>query len=173
MFSFAAGPFDVPDSVRQMCVDTWERLTRPGTSWTGTQRLAITRRARAERLGSAPHHSDLPQAADEAAAVLGARPATTSADWVTRIVSDLGEAQYIELLGIVARVVAIDTFTRLIGVEPQPFPAAVKGDPIPEPPVGTTRRSTAWVSMCGFPVPPNVLSLVPAAQHDTNATAET
>ena len=72
-----------------------------------------------------------------------------------------------------ARVVAVDTFTRVLGVEPQPFLAPDAGDPQHEPPPEKTRKGKAWVNMTGFPVPPNVLSLVPSERTATNLTAET
>ena len=172
MFSFAGGRFIIPDNVRQMCADTWDGIARPGTSWTAVERLAIAERARAERLGMVSPADDLEPAAADTICTLAARPATTSQAWVDTIVAAIGDQAYLEIVGIVARVTAIDTFTRLVGVEPQPFPAPHEGAATPEAPSPQARKGKAWVKMIGFPVPPSVLSLVPAEQAATNATAE-
>jgi hypothetical protein len=171
MFTFAASPFHVGETLSTMCRATWEGLAGPGSSWSGAERLAIAARARATRIGLVPGHDELPEPAREAIRVLAAVPAGTTEQWVSATVGGLGEPAYVELVGVVARVVAVDTFTRLLGVTPEPLPEPRPGSPAEVPPVGTPRRGRAWVAMTDVPVPPNVLSLVPPAQSATNATA--
>ena len=45
------------------------------------------------------------------------------------MIAAVGEPRYVEPVGIVARVVAVDTFCRLLGLEPPPPPASTPGDP--------------------------------------------
>lgn len=172
MFDFSDSPFTVPEAIRKMSHDTWHGLAMPGWSWTGAERLAIAQQARTHRLTGRADAAGLPEAAAEATRVLAAAPATTSRSWIDGIVDALDEPAYVEIVGIVARVVAIDTFTRLVGCEPQPFAQPVAGDPEPVVAPSKARKGKAWVTMAGFPVPPNVLSLVPGEQAATNATAE-
>lgn len=171
MFTFAASPFKIPQAIVAMCRDTWGALAAPGSSWSGAERLAIAARARSARLGTEPAADMLTPHVHGTVRVLAATPATTSEAWVAAAVDPVGEAAYIELVGIVARVVAIDTFTRLVGVFPEPFPAPRPGQPVATSPHGVPRRGKAWVAMTDVPVPPNVFSLVPLAQTATNATA--
>lgn len=172
MFTFAASPFVIPTAVSAMCRDTWNALAAPGSNWSGSARLAIAAQARAARLGTESVGDTLTGTMRETVRVLAGEPAITTRKWVAAAVSSAGEPAYVELVGIVARVIAIDTFTRLVGVDPEPFPAALPGAPAAAPPNGVPHRGKAWVAMTGVPVPPNVLSLVPPAMEATNATAE-
>jgi hypothetical protein len=171
MFSFESAGLPVPEVIRTMCVRTWHGLAAPGTSWSGPERIAIGTRARAKRLGVAPGPIDAPPEAIAAIDLLGAHPAATSREWVDGIVAGIGEAAYIEIVGIVARVTAIDTFTRLLGSAPEPFPAPRSGNPVPIDPPRNARKDHAWISMAGFPTPPFTLSFVPPEQDATNDTA--
>jgi len=156
-----------------MCRSTWRGIAEPGATWSGADRTAIALRAREVRLGSQPGPIDLAPAAIDATDRLAGAPATTSRAWVDEVVAQLGEQSYIEIVGIVARVVAVDTFTRLLGVPPQPFLGPSRGPSEPESPPAKSRKGKAWVNMAGFPVPPNVLSLVPSEQRATNLTETT
>ncbi|MBW3613874.1 MAG: hypothetical protein KY439_01000 [Actinobacteria bacterium] len=80
---------------------------------------------------------------------------------------ELGELRYIELVGIVARVVAVDTFTRLLGRDLLPLPESVPGGATHDAPPANLRRNRTWVSMA-MPVPPSVLGAVPAAMAAMN-----
>jgi hypothetical protein len=171
MSPFETAPLPVPGAIRDMCERTWDDLAGPGSSWTGSERIAVAARARAVRLGADPEPSRLPSAAITAAGVLAAHPAGTSREWVDAVVADIGKAGYVEIAGIVARVIAIDTFTRLLGVAPMPLPTPRPGDPAPVEPPQSAREGNTWIPMAGFPIPPFVLSLVPPEQTATNATA--
>lgn len=173
MFSFAAAPWDVPQPIVTVCRRTWASLSEPGATLTGAERVGVAALARASRLGiSAP--SGAPDGALGAATVmLAATPARTERAWAERMVDALGAQRYVEVTGIVSRVIAIDTFCRLLGVPPERFPKPRPGDIRPEASPATARRGKAWIPMVGFPTPPNVLSLVPTERVATNAVAET
>jgi hypothetical protein len=92
--------------------------------------------------------------------VLSARPAQTSKEWVEGIAAELSEEKYVEILGIVSRTTAVDTFTRLVGSDLEPLPEPVGGEPSRVSADGVARGKT-WVTAGRFPIPPTVLALVP------------
>ncbi len=173
MFEFSSSPLNIPAAIADMRRRTWQGLAEPGATWSATDRTAIADRARTVRLGRNAVTVDIPGAARNAVDRLAGTPATTSRDWIDATVAEIGEQAYVEIAGIVARVVAVDTFTRLMGVDPEPFSKPADRPSQPEPPPAKARKGKAWVNMVGFPVPPNVLSLVPSEQLATNLTAET
>jgi hypothetical protein len=160
--------FDAPSApgpVRAEIVDTlratWEHLARPGTWWTAAQRLAIAATARAARSRRPLPDVDLPEAARQAAALVAATPSRTTASWVSAITGTIGDGAYVEVVGITSRVVAADTFTRLMGADLAPFPDPEPGEPtrqVPEPPPEHVRT---FVPVGRVFVPTFTLSLVP------------
>lgn len=158
---FEDSHFDVPDELSAVASRTWLQVASTGTWWSGADRLALAATARSARAGAAVAETSLPDAATEVAVMLGATPAYTSRSWAGRMIDSLGEEAYVEAASVVSRVVAIDTFSRLVGLEPEPFPEPEAGLPsqaVADPP---PRGSRAWVSMVGFPTPPNTFSAVP------------
>ena len=171
MFSLSTAVLPVPPSIEAMGEATWAGVAQPGSWWTGEERVAIATMARAARLGADARDTDgLPDRAVDAVRMLAATPAHTSRAWVDSIVDAIGETRYVEIVGIVSRIIATDTFTRMLGVEPIPFPAPEPGAPAQPPEPEKARKGKQWVRMAGFPVPPFVLSLVPPEQRATNTT---
>jgi len=137
--------------VRQDLVDAhrraWLRLARAGTWWTGAERVAIAAevrnaahcRACRERKGAlspaavtAPHDSvtALRAAALDAVHRITRDPARLTRTWYEKtLASGLGDAEYVELVGVVVTVVSIDSFCRGLGVSPHPLPEPVPGEP--------------------------------------------
>ncbi|MBU1228200.1 MAG: hypothetical protein KJ698_13440 [Actinobacteria bacterium] len=162
----APDPLPVPAEIVANLRSAWEEVAAPGASFTGEQRVAITAEARrawsGEAAGSAPEDAGLPPAAGEAARRLAASPHGIRRPWVEDIVGGgLGYAGYVEIVGIVSRVVASDTFTDALGLAGAPLP-----DPRPGPPSGeiaaVARPGQAWVPMVGATSITQALSLVPA-----------
>lgn len=143
--------------------DAWARLTRPGTWWNGAQRRAIAAEARSApgcRLcqqrksalspytvdGSHDHVQTLPDDVIEAIHRLRTDAGRITEAWVQQVTSEeLTEEAYVEIVGIVALVTALDTFDYAIGRESQPLPPAHQGEPSRHRPPGAT-RDLAWVS---------------------------
>lgn len=145
----------------------WTEIAAPGTWWDGTSRVAIAATARVARVAGDADAGDLPDAALDAVRLLAARPAGTTEEWVTSVCNAVGELRYIELVGIVARVTAVDTFHRLAGWPLVSFPAPQSGEPTREPPPANARKNRTWVAMV-TPVPPFALGAVPAAMAAMN-----
>lgn len=169
MFDFAAAPGPVRPEIVEVAGRVWEHLARPGTWWSAAERRAIAETARAARARSPLPDSDLPKAATEAAVLLAATPARTTEAWVTSVVGSLGEEAYVELVGITTRVVAVDTFTRLMGAPLEPFldpqpgvPTRLGAEPRPV-------RMRSWVAVGTALIPPSTLTLVPDENDMTKA----
>ena len=116
--------------------------------------------ARAARADEDPPHTDLPAPAVEAATRLSADPHAT-ATWVDELDrAGLTALPYVELLGVVARVNAIDTFMFGIGAKEQPLPDPLAGNPSRET-VPHATLNGGLVPTVGPASPPNGLSAVP------------
>lgn len=146
---------------------TWAEIGQPGAHWTGTERVEILQAARAATTGEPTPRSSLPQATLDAAARVAAAPATTTEAWVTDVVDAVGEPEYVELVGVVARVAAVDTFFRLLDLDPPPPPQGVGGEPTREPVPESARRNRTWVRMV-TPLAPLVLGAVPSTEAAVN-----
>jgi len=80
----------------------------------------------------------------------------------------LGAANYVEILGLIARLQAVDTFCFAIGAELPEFP-----EPIDGPPTGVVATNAqlqgGWIPTVGPASPPSALTLLPSeheAMHD-------
>jgi hypothetical protein len=172
VFDFGDAPGPVRSDVRTAFVDVWRHLPQPGTWWSGHDRVSIASVARAARTGQDIPATDLPDAAVDAARVLGSTPAATTAPWVHSVVEALdGEERYIELLGVVTRIVAIDTFTRTLGLPPETLPDPEHGEPTRRAADPRPTHGRSWVAVGPVLVPPFTLSLVPGEQAITNQLA--
>ena len=148
---------DVTDNLAR----TFANLAAPGASWTGEERLAIATEARRARSGG-PAADGVPAEAVEAARTLADRPAAARRTWVERLVAGgLGYPRYVELVGIVSRVVAADTFVAALGRAVEPLPPAVPGEPTGDIADGA-RPGKGWVPMVGGTSITQALSLIPA-----------
>lgn len=152
--------------------DHRKAMARPGTWWTARERTDLARLARAARLGLEEPVVALPAKAHEAARFLATTPAQTTEAWVTEVTDALTQEHYIELVEIVATTVAIDTFHRLIGIEPLPWLEPQPGDPSRQEASPRPKQTTAWLPVAPMVVPPYLLSLVPASQQIGNTVAE-
>ena len=142
----------------------WDRLRRPGTWWTGAQRVAIAAEVRraagcalcaARRPALSPYTVPGPHAATEelpAPAVDAVQRLTTDPGRLTRAWFDglaaggLSDAEYVELVGVVGTVVSIDSFCRGLAVPLHPLPEPLDGEPTRARPLAA-RLDGAWVPM--------------------------
>lgn len=161
MFRFGSDPVR-PELVAAF-ERAWGEISAPGTWWTG-RRVAIAQVARDARTGSPAPADGLPEGAVEAAQRVAADPAHTTEAWVTGTCAAIGELRYIELVSVVTRVVAIDTFHRLAGHPLPPLPRPLAGEPTRAGAPDGLLRNHTWVAMA-MPVPPFVLGAVPAAME--------
>jgi hypothetical protein len=164
--SYAGAPVTVRDDLPAAHARAWDALAAPGTWWSGAERVALAAETRAaarcplcrERRASlspravAGRHdcaSDLPEPAVEAAHRIASDPGRLSRGWFDGLLAaGLADGQYVELVGVVSTVVAIDAFCRALGVAPHPLPEPRPGEPSRRRPEGLGDRG-AWVPMAG------------------------
>ena len=140
----------------------WLRLAAPGTWWTGAERVAIAaevRNARTCRLcsqrkvalspytlrGDHDSQGDLAQPVVDVVHRIVTDAGRLKESWVrSTVTSGVTEEQYVEIVGIVALVTALDTFDHALGRALRPLPASVPGEPRKARPAGA-QRDLAWV----------------------------
>ena len=156
-----------PPAVDRFLDREWERLAAAGTWWTGAERVAIAATARAARDGL-DRPDGLPEPAAEPAARLSGEAHRVTGDWLDELGHrGLDRLAYVEVLGVVSRIRAVDTALFGLGQPERPLPVPAPGAP--------TRESTGaeidggLVPTVGRAGPPNALSAVPdehEALHD-------
>ena len=163
--TYTGAPVAVRNDIVAAHRHAFERLARAGAWFDGKARLAIaaeTRHARDCALCRRRKEAVSPYAIQGTHDSLGALPERV-VDEVHRIVSDPGrltrawfdtviasgttDAEYVEVVGVVATVVSIDTFCRAIGVAPHALPAPVVGAPHRRRPKTAHQRGEAWVPL--------------------------
>ncbi len=162
--TFRDSPVPVRDDILAAHRSAWRRLARPGTWWTGSERVAIAAEVRSAWQCSLCARR---KAALSAAAIDGEHDALgalrdAAVDAIHRVVTDpgrlsrpwfektlasgLSDAEYVELIGVVVTVVSIDSFCRGLGVPLHPLPEAEPGEPTRRRPPGA-RAGEAWLPM--------------------------
>lgn len=161
--SYASAPWPVRADIIEAHERAWLRLARPGAWWTGKQRVAIAAEVRnASRcpLCSARKHALSPYSVNGTHASLGELPGAVvevihrvrtdsgrvTQRWLQGVLADgLSEEEYVETIAVVATTVAVDTFTRALGLPLHPLPLAEAGEPTCRRPKGA-KHDGAWVS---------------------------
>ena len=139
----------------------WTTLASAGTWWNGTERVAIASHARAAREGKSAPSANLPPAAAEAAARLATAP-QVDAGWLASLSGrGLTAEAYVEIIGIVGRLAAVDSLMFGIGANPQPLPTPAEGEPTHEREPRAAMNG-ALAPTVGSPGAPSSLSAVPA-----------
>ena len=147
-------PVPVREDMATALRRSWADIGRPGAWWTGPERVATAALARAERRQrteppwsrdhSQPLPAPLPKQAVEAARKIGADPTHLDRDWAEGVISELGDAPYVELASVVVTTVAADAFCEAMGIEHEPLPEPEAGEPSRERPDGMGDIG-AWV----------------------------
>jgi alkylhydroperoxidase family enzyme len=141
----------------------WAAIAAPGTWLTGERRVAVAaeiRRARTcaqcTRLKAALS-PNIP-GAHETTGRLGVAevelihrvvgdPGRLSEKWSQEVLArGMSEGEYVEIVGLAAMVMMMDTFTRAIGAPERPLPAPVAGEPTRYRPSGA-RKKAAWLPL--------------------------
>lgn len=140
----------------------WLRLAAPGTWWNSATRLAIAaevRNASACSLCQERKAALSPYAIEGVHHGLGALPLPII-EITHRVATDAGritpawidtlrgagitDEQYVETVGIVALVIALDTFDHALGLARRPLPPIQPGEPTRHRPAGA-KHDLAWV----------------------------
>jgi len=142
----------------------WEAIAAPGTWLTGAQRLAVAAEVRQARTcahcariraalspnavpGEHAGLGILAPAAVELVHRVVADPGRLSERWARSVVAGgLAEGEYVEIVGIVAMVMIMDTFDQALGRTERTLPAARAGEPTRYRPPGA-RKAAAWLPL--------------------------
>ncbi len=155
-----ATPLAPPPAVDRVLDREWERLAAAGTWWSGAERVAIAATARAARDGR-DRPGGLPDPAAEAAERLSVEAHHVSAAWLDELEGrGLERRAYVEVLGVVSRIRAVDTTLFGLGQPERPLPVPAPGAPTGEV-VATAQTDGGLVPTVGRAGPPNALSAVP------------
>lgn len=123
---------------------SWQVIASPGRWWTGAERVEIARIGRAARDFEAVGSETLPEPAVYAIQKLVVDNANLNREWYEEIISSEGmtEDRYVELVAVVVHALSIDEFHRALGLELEPLPQPISGDPTCERPAEAEQRSS-------------------------------
>ena len=159
---YRCSPVPVRDELVAAHRRAWTRLAAPGEWWTGAVRVAIAKETRAATdcvlckdrkaalspyavTGTHTAATDLPEALVEIIHHI-----RTDSGGLTRQVYDealaggLADAEYVETVGVMATVIAIDTFCDAMGIVRHVLPVPLAGEPRRRRPSGA-KEGLAWV----------------------------
>jgi hypothetical protein len=143
----------------------WGRIARAGAWLDGATRVAIAAESRSvaqcalcrrrnEALSPysvSGHHDSLgllPERIVEQVHRIVSDPGRLTRKWFDGIIAaGTPDVEFVEIVGMVATIVSIDTFCRAIGVQPHPLPEPLPGKPHQRRPRTAHQRGEAWVPM--------------------------
>lgn len=163
-FSYQTLPYPMRSDIPRTNREIWAHIARPGCWWTGQERVAMAaevRRAgtcalcRSRKKSLAPysvegahdHGGLLRNEVVEVVHRVASDPGRLTKSWYEGLLEDgLTDAQYVEIVSVVAVVVTVDEFHHALGLGLEPLPDPVAGQPSHYRPPGA-RLAGAWVPM--------------------------
>ena len=162
--SFAGSKLAVRGDLGEAHDRAWAAIAAPGTWLSGAERVAVAaeiRRARdcahCARIRAALSPNGVPGTHESLGQVGAAAvelihrvvgdPGRLSEKWSQGVLArGLSEGAYVEIVGLVAMVMMLDTFTRALGAAERPLPAPLAGEPSRYRPAGA-RKQAAWLPL--------------------------
>jgi len=160
---YAGAPITIRDDLAAAHARALRHLARSGTWWNGAARTAMAAEARhamscrlcrrrkaalSPAATSGDHDSlgELPPTVVEIVHRVRTDPGRLSRSWFDgAIAGGISEEEYVEIVGVIAHIVALDTMAAGLGLTPVPLPEAEPGEPLRRRPVGA-KPGPAWVS---------------------------
>ena len=164
MISYEKSRVKVRSDIPEAETRAWERLAKPGTWWTGAERVAIAAEVRAardcalclERLeavspeaaqGQHDGPGTLPEPAIDVIHRLSTDPGRLAKSWFEKVqASGIDDGRYVEIVGVVTTVMSVDFFCRGLGVPLHPLPEPQPGEPSRYRP-DAAKPDGAWIPM--------------------------
>ena len=158
----ADAPVPVRDDLSAVHQRALDRLARPGTWFDGSRRLAIAQETRnsgrcglcrRRKAALSPYAIDgaheslggLPEPMVDVIHRVATDPGRLTRDWYQAVLDQgLGDGEYVETVGVVVTVVALDTFRLGLGLPPLAFGPAEPGEPSRYRPAAAQVQG-AWV----------------------------
>ena len=146
-FSFTDSPYTIRDSLTEAYREFWARLAKPGSWWSGAERVAIAQESRnavncqycADRKmalspysfdGTHTHSGQLDSfAVDAVHRIVTDQTRITQAYVDDNAEAGLSKEKYVELAGIVTVMFSIDEFHRALGLALETLPEPLPGEP--------------------------------------------
>ncbi len=146
-FSYTQSPYKIRENLGQAYREFWARLAKPGSWWTGAQRVAIAQESRNAAIcgfcdqrkqalspysfaGEHEHDGLLePVAVDAVHRIITDQSRITLSYIQNNQAEGLSQEQYVELAGIVVATFSIDEFNRALGLPLEPLPEPEDGQP--------------------------------------------
>ena len=162
--SNSAGKFAIRDDLAESHETAWAAVAAPGTWLSGRERLAVVAEIRraygcshCAKIKSALSPNAVPGGHEATGGVspaqvelihrLASDPGRLSEKWTAEVMSlGMSEGEYIEIVGIVALVLVMDTFDLALGRPQRPLPDAQSGEPTRYRPPGA-RKNVAWLPL--------------------------
>lgn len=160
-FNYSQCPYAIREDLNEAYREFWARLAKPGSWWTGPERVAIAKESRnavtcefcQQRkqalspytfAGEHEHDGVLdPLAVDAVHRIITDQTRITQSYVENNQAKGLSKEQYVELAGIVVVTFSIDEFNRALGLPLEPLPEPEDGKP-------TQYRPTHAVEGTGF-----------------------
>ena len=141
-FEYAQTDLPIRDKTIAAQRMSWEVIANPGRWWTGAERVEIARVGRAARDFEAAGSELLPEAAVYAIQKLVVDNANLNRDWYGEIIASEGmtEDRYVELVAVVVHALSIDEFHRALGLELEPLPQPIAGEPTRQRPAAAEQK---------------------------------
>jgi hypothetical protein len=159
---YEAAPLPIRDDLAAVHRRVWDHIARPGTWFDAATRVAVAAETRnaghcrlcrrqqdalspASAAGEHDGMSGLPATLVEIVHRVPNDPGRLTRGWIERILrSGVAAEEYVETVGVIAHVVALDTFARALGMPLRPLPEPVAGTPSRLRPA-RARAGDAWV----------------------------
>lgn len=164
-FDYHDAPYAIRDDIPAAYQRFWTRLAGPGAWWTGAERVAIAAETRAatrcefchaRAAALTPYQfvgehaaatTKLSAAAVDAVHRIVTDQTRITSAWITGLSEEgISAEAYVELAGIVVAVFSIDEFNRALGLDVEPLPEPVAGEPSGYRPAQAT-TGTGFVPM--------------------------
>lgn len=173
MSLYADSQYPVSDQIAAVHARQLKNITSPGTWGSGEQRRAVAVEARNAGYqaglleppteGRGTSDMDLPEVVRDVIRTIAADIHSLRKDFHDQAIADgISDVEYVEIVGIVSRIVDLDVFARGIAVPPRPLPAPEAGEPTRERPA-TAKIEEAW--MPTIPIGPDGGEIGEALYH--------
>ena len=160
--AFAATTFPVRADLAESHERAWQAIAAPGTWLDGQRRVAVAAEIRhafdcahCARIKAALSPNGVKGAHDSLGQLSAAEvelihrtvndPGRLSEAWAHSVLAQgMSEGEYVEIVGVIAMVMMVDTCTRALGLPQRALPAALAGEPTRYRPPGA-RKEAAWL----------------------------